>query len=316
MSSITRAAALAAVAGAVAAASGPARAQAELPVVRIGTNPIDPFGTSYYGVDKGFFHDAGLDVRLTTLPNGSTITQAVLAGDLDIGIANIVQVASAVAHELPVQMIAPAALYSSKHAYSALCVAKASTATAAKDLEGGTIAVSTLNDFNQLGVTAWLEKAGISAARVKFVEIKFPEMGPALERGTVAAATIAEPALTAALTAGQARILAHPYEAIAPEFAAIVYFASKSWLQANAALAKRLVGAIYATARWANAHPSETAPIIAKVAKLDPQVVLAMNRAWYATSYDPRDVQPLLDFAFRAGLVSRQLTTAEFVATV
>jgi NitT/TauT family transport system substrate-binding protein len=316
MTTLTRSAALSLVAGSIAALRSAALGQSELPVVRIGTNPVDPFGTSYYGVDRGFFRDAGIDAQLTTLPNGATITQAVLAGDLDVGIANIVQVANAVARGLPVAMIAPAALYSAKHSYSQLCVAKNATVRTARDLDGTTIAVSTLNDFNQLGVSAWLEHYGVPASHVKFVEIKFPEMGAALERGTVAAATIAEPALSAAIQSGQARAFASVYSVIAPEFAAIVWFASKSWLQKNPELAKKLVAAIYTTARWANTHQAESAPILAKAAKLDPAIVAGMTRAYYATSYDPKEVQPLLDFAFKYGLTPRAMTTAEFVAPI
>jgi NitT/TauT family transport system substrate-binding protein len=313
---VSRSTALGAIAAALAVPALPAAAQNDLAVVRIGTNPIDPFGTSYYGVERGFFRQAGIDAQLTTLPNGSTITSAVLGGDLDVGIANIVQVANAVAHGLPVQMIAPSALYSAKHSYSNLCVAKNSPFTSAKDLDGATIAVSTLGDFNTLGVSAWLDHNGVPPAREKFVEIKFPEMGAALERGTIAAATIAEPALSAAIAAGQARIFATPYTVIAPEFAAIVWFASKGWLQKNPDVAKRLVAAIYTTAKWANAHPAETAPILARVAKLDPAIVLGMTRAFYATSEDPKMVQAPLDFAFKYGLLPRPVTAAEFIATI
>ena len=93
-----------------------------------------------------------------------------------------------------------------------------------------------------------------------------------------------------------------------------MWFASKSWLQKNPAIAKKLVAAIYATARWANAHQSESAPILANVAKLDPSIVAGMTRAYYATSNDPKEVQAPLDFAFRYGLLPRAVTTAEFIA--
>jgi ABC-type nitrate/sulfonate/bicarbonate transport system substrate-binding protein len=126
--------------------------------------------------------------------------------------------------------------------------------------------------------------------------------------------TIAEPALTEAIRSGRARGFASVYSVIAPEFAAIVWFASKTWLAQNAATAKRLVAGIYATARWANAHPADSAPILARVAKLDPALVASMNRAYYATSYDAREIQPPLDFAFHYGLLPRAVTTAEFVA--
>lgn len=250
MTAFSRSTALALLGGAVFAAARPAFGQAAPAPVRIGTMSIDPFGETYFGVDQGIFKSSGIDAQLSTLPNGSTIVQSVLGGDLDVGLANIVTVAAAVAKGIPLQMIAPAALYSAKHSYSRLCVAKNSPFKTAKDLDGGTIAVSSLNDFNQLGVQAWLEHNGVPVNHVHFIELKFPEMGPALQRGTVAAATIAEPALSAAIHSGEARAFADVYEVIAPEFANIVWFSSKAWLQKNPDTVKRLVAGIYATARW------------------------------------------------------------------
>jgi NitT/TauT family transport system substrate-binding protein len=309
-----RSRALALLTGAVLAAPRSAAAQADLPSVRIGSDPIDSFGEAYFGDERGIFRDNGVNVAISTFANGATIVQGVISGDLDAGMANIVNVAAAVAHGIPLQMIAPAALFSAKHAYSFLCVAKNSPLKTAKDLVGQTIAVSTLNDFNQLGVQAWLDHNGVPPGGVKFVELKFPEMGPALERGTVAAATIAEPSLSAAIHGGEARAFANVYGEIAPEFSNIVWFASKGWLQKNLDVAKKLVAGIYATARWSNAHQNETAPMIARVAKLDPAVVAGMTRAYFATSGDPKYVQAPLDFSYRFGLIARPITTAEFIA--
>lgn len=311
---IPRSSALALIGGGLLAATGAAGAQTPPASVRIGTMAIDPFGETYFGVDQGIYRNSGVDVQLSTLPNGSTIVQSVLGGDLDVGLANIVTVAAAVAKGIPLVMIAPAALYSAKHSYSRLCVAKNSPFKSARDLDGGTIAVSSLNDFNQLGVAAWLEHNGIPPARVHFVELKFPEMGPALQRGTVQAATIAEPALSTAIHLNEVRAFADVYEVIAPEFANIVWFTSKNWLQKNPDAAKRLVNGIYATARWANDHQPQSAEILARVSKMDPTVVSSMTRAYFATSGNPKYVRAPLDFALRYGLISRPVTTAEFIA--
>ncbi|HEY5340557.1 MAG TPA: ABC transporter substrate-binding protein [Candidatus Aquilonibacter sp.] len=309
-----RSTALALLGGAVLATARAAGAQTAPATVRIGTMSIDPFGETYFGVDQGIYRNNGIDAQLSTLPNGSTIVQSVLGGDLDVGLANIVTVAAAVAKGIPLLMIAPAALYSAKHSYSRLCVAKNSPFKTAKDLDGAAIAVSSLNDFNQLGVAAWLEHNGIAPSKVHFVELKFPEMGAALQRGTVQAATIAEPALSSAIHAGEARAFADVYEVIAPEFANIVWFTSKSWLQKNPDAAKRLVSSIYATARWANEHQAQSAEILAKASKMDPTVVATMTRAYFATSSNPKYVRAPLDFASRYGLISRPVTTAEFIA--
>jgi NitT/TauT family transport system substrate-binding protein len=314
MPNVNRSAALALVAGGVLAATRPAAAQTPPAAVRIGTMSLDPFGETYFGVDQGIYRSNGIDAQLSTLPNGSTIVQSVLGGDLDVGLANIVTVAAAVAKGIPLLMIAPAALYSAKHSYSRLCVAKNSPLKSAKDLEGGIIAVSTLNDFNQLGVAAWLEHNGVAPSKVHFVELKFPEMGAALQRGTVQAATIAEPTLSTAIASGQARLFADVYEVIAPEFANIVWFTSKAWLQKNPETAKRLISGIYETAKWSNDHQSQSAAILAKAAQMDPAITATMTRAYYATSNNPKYVQAPLDFALRYGLISRPVTTAEFLA--
>jgi len=47
---------------------------------------------------------------------------------------------------------------------------------------------------------------------------------------------------------------------------------------------------------------------------MDPTVVAAMTRAYFATSSNPKYVQAPLDFALRYGLISRPVTTAEFIA--
>ena len=118
MSVLSRASALSLIAGGIVAAARPAAAQAAPADVRIGTMSLDPFGEAYYGVERGFFKENGINATLTTLGNGSTIIQAVLGGDLDVGMSNIVNVAAAVTKGIPVIMIAPAALYSAKHSYS------------------------------------------------------------------------------------------------------------------------------------------------------------------------------------------------------
>lgn len=140
-------------------------------------------------------------------------------------------------------------------------------------------------------------------------------MGADLQRGTVQAAKIAEPALSAAIRSGGARPFADVYGVIAPEFANIIRFATQSWLQKNPATAKELVGAIYATARWANANPSDSAAILAYAANIDVAVVRGMPRAFYATSGDPTYGDAPLQFAARYGLLARLVTAAELIAT-
>jgi NitT/TauT family transport system substrate-binding protein len=311
---IRRSALLSLIGGSLAAGAAPALAQTVPANVRIGATAVDACGVAYYGPETGIFQRNGINAQVTTLTNGATIMSAVVGGDLDVGMGNAPQIAVAIAHGIPLQMIAPASLYSKKDADANLVVAKDSPIKSAKDLANATIAVSTLGDFNQLSVVGWFDANKVPRDGVKFVEMKFSEVGIALSRGNVQAAIITEPFKTDAMRAGLIRDLADTYITIAPEIATIVWFSTKSWLQKNPDPAKRLVKAIFETGKWANAHPAQSAPIFAKAAKMDPAVVASMLRRIYATANDRRYIDPILAFAVRYGMLQRPMSFEEFSA--
>jgi NitT/TauT family transport system substrate-binding protein len=309
-----RISALATIASGIALAAAPASAQTTLPVVRIGASPIDSTSEAPYGAEQGIFADNGITPKITMISGGSTIMAAMLAGDLDVGLANPLSIASAVAHSVPVQMIAPGALYSKKDAVPNLIVSKASGISSPKDLTGGTIAVITLGDFTQMSLFVWLESNGVARNSVRYLEIPNSEMGAALERGTVQAAIITEPARDKAMRSANLREFGDTYIAIAPEFATVVWFASKDWLGKNPDTATKLVNGIFATARWANGHVRETGEMLANIAKIDPEVVAHMRRSYYATSNDRRFVETTLTLAARYNMIPRIVTFAEYSA--
>jgi NitT/TauT family transport system substrate-binding protein len=311
---LTRSAALTLVAGGLLAGARPAGAQATGATVRIGSIAIDASGESYYGVDSGIFASNGINAQVTTLNTGAAIITAVLAGDLDVGIANPLQIATAIARNIPLVMLAPAALYSLKDANANLVVAKTSPFKSAKDLVGATFGVSSLSDFNQLSLLAYLDTNKVPRDSVKFVELPFSEVGAALARGTIQASIITEPFKTNAMTAGQIREFGDTYLTIQPEIAPIFWFTTRGWVQKNPDVAKKVVTAIYATAKWANTHYKESGDILAKVAKMDPAVVANMKRLYFATSNDRKYTERTLALAFQYGMLPRQVTFEEFSA--
>jgi NitT/TauT family transport system substrate-binding protein len=311
----TRTAALSLIAGAaVAAATHPALAQTALPVVKIGAQAIDAAGEAFFGDDAGIFAANGISPAVTLLPNGATILNAVLGGDLDVGEANPMTVAAAIARGLPLQMIAPAVLYSKRDANANLVIAKDSPFKTPKDLTGATFGVGSLGDFNHISLLAWLEINGVARASVKFVEIPFGQVGGALQRGLVQASFITEPFKSDAVKAGQIRDFGDTYLAVGPEIAVVVWFTTKAWLQKNPDTAKKLVAGIYATAKWANTHTADSAPMLAKASKIDPAAVAQMKRLYFATANERRYVEPILTVAAKYGALQRPVTLGEYSA--
>jgi len=300
---------------AVAGTSLPGSAQAPA-TLKIATTPTDIGSQVFYAQDKGFFKANGLDAQIQVISNGAAITAAVMSGALDIAQSNIASLAAAHEAGLDIVIVAPAGSYSSKEPTTALIVAKNSPIKTAKDLNGKTIATTAIRDSSSLTTIAWLDENGADSSTVQLVEIPYPAMPAAVQRGTVAAAPIAEPALSAAMKTGSIRIIGHPMDAYGKQFMVGGWFARPDFIVANAALIRRLRATAYSTATWANAHPDETAAILAKYSKMDPDVVRTMNRAPYLTSLTPDLLQSYLDLGYKYKYIGKQLKAADLIAKV
>lgn len=309
---ISRSTALGLVAAGVA---GTRRASAQsFPTIKIGWTASENAAQAYYGVSQGFFSRYGLNVELYPFNNSAAISQAVVAGALEAGAADMIQVASGVNRGIPLGFFAGAAIYSSAKPTLVLCVAKDSTIRKATDLEGQTVAVIALNSISSCSVEEWLTRNGADVGKVKIFEMPFPTMLPALQRGTIAAALFAEPFVARAKT--ETRPLAATYDSVAKTFYITSWFTTRDWIKNNPEASTRLTKAIYDVARWANANQNETAPILSQITHVDVGVIRAMNRATFATSLDQRLMQPVLDIAAKYKVLERRMNAAEIIIPV
>lgn len=299
----------------IAAAARPAFAQSDGPL-RVGATANDTYAEAYYAQDAGFFSRAGLAVAVSTFPNGGAIASAIASGALDVGIGNPVQLANGIAHGIPFVYFAGGGLYDTNAPTTAICVAKDGPIREARDLEGTAVANPTIKDLTYVATVAFLQKGGADVSKVKMVEMTFSEMGPALARGTVAAAIISEPSLTVALQSGAARVFGKVFDVIAPRFLIGGWYTTKDWYARHTAAAKRFAAVIYETARWANApaNRARSAQILAKYSKIDPQIASKMTRCTFAEGLTPAIVNPPLELAAKAKITDRLVTASEIIA--
>ena len=306
----TRAGALGLLGAAALTPALPARAQAT--PLRIGAPASDSFAIAFFAADGGFYQKAGLDVTLTVFPGSGPVTAAVAGGAIDVGLTDIVQLANAYNRGVPISAIAGGGLYAGEPSVTELCVGKTSTLRTAKDFEGKTLGIITLGSISDVALRAWLTKHGADPKNVKFIEMPFAEMAPAIARGTIDGAFFAEPVMTQVLP--DLRIVASPYDAIASQFAVSVWFSNQEWIGKNHDTAKRLVSAVYDASRWANDHRDLTLPILVKYAKLNAEKAGTMRRARYATSLDTRLMQPVLDAAATYGAIQKPVAATSVIA--
>lgn len=296
---------------AILALAWPVRAD-DANTIRVLAVPIDLFAGGYFAVDQGFFKAAGLDVQITTLANGGAAATALAGGSGDIAVTNLVSVGTAVEHGLPLTVIAGAGLYSTHSPTTAICVTKTSPLKTARDLEGKTVAVAGLDDLATIAFKKWLTENGADYKNVHLIELRYPQMIAGLTAGRIDAAMLTEPWQTLARD-GADRLYAKPLDSIAPEFNIGVWVTTRAWALAHPDLVQRFAGAIYAAAKWANAHQDQSALILAKYAKSDPKMIGGMIRAIQATDLTPAHVQPPLDAAYTFGLLNKPMSASDLI---
>jgi ABC-type nitrate/sulfonate/bicarbonate transport system substrate-binding protein len=274
--------------------------------------PIDTGLEVQYAQAAGLVDQSGLSLHVENLYAGAAVQAAIAGGAADIGLTNVSSLATAREKGLPLVMIAPAALYTSKEATSVLMVALDSTLRTARDLNGKTIAVNGLKSISQLGPEIWIDKNGGDSTTVHFIDMPFAEMPQALATHRIDAALVAEPQATAATK--EARRFANVYDAIGTRFLITAWFSTASWVSSNPDLARKFAALIYRAAAWSNTHHAQTADVLVSITKLDPATVRAMPRVVFDESADPASIKPHLDAALKYGLITKPITPEDLFA--
>ena len=278
------------------------------PVLHVATGGKETDAEVFYAQDLGYFAKAGLKVDITIMQNGAAIGSAIVAGSLQVGSSSTLIIANAQAKGLPFAFIAPGGQYNDATPSTVLVVPVNSPIASAKDLAGKTIAVLSLRGIDQASTEKWIDENGGNSAAVKFVEISPPEMPAALARGTVDAAQLAEPYLSAAKS--DVRMLGKAYGAVAKSWLIAGWFASPDWIAQNPAAARKFAGVMRQSADWANANPVKAAAILSKYT----QAPIDRIHTTYGRTLDPATIAPVIDIGVQYKILPKAIAPADLIA--
>jgi NitT/TauT family transport system substrate-binding protein len=280
---------------------------ADVTTLTVAVGHSEPAAEVYYAQEMGFFERAGLHVQVTALANGAATMAALVSGALQFASADVLAIARAQARGIPVTIVAPGGIYESGTPTSLFVVAPDGPIRVPKDLEGKVVAGISLGGLEHLGQLAWLQANHTDASTIKFLELPTSEMVQALDQGRIAGATMGEPYLSAERS--QFRVLGKDLDAIAPRFLETALVADVEWANNNPALAKKFANAIIQAGVWGNAHPQQAAAIMAK----DLGIETARPHVTFSTSTSASLIQPLLDAAFKFGMLDQRATASSLV---
>jgi NitT/TauT family transport system substrate-binding protein len=280
----------------------PARGQSLQPIKFTGvlTDDLTPV---YWALETGMYRRAGIDLQITASNSGTAATAAVVSGAYDLGKGSVV--ASLIAHlkGLPLVTVANGVLWDEKAPITLAVVAKDSTIKTGADLNNKIGSAPALNDLGTLGINVWIDKTGGDSRTVKWIEVPNSAQAATIAAHRSDVCTLNEPAYTAAIDAGQVRLLAPCSSAIAEHYVIATYFGNKDWVDKHLDAARSFARITYEAARYTNTHHPETEAMMSRVTKIPLETMRKIFRAPGATSSDPALLQPVIDVAAKYGSI-------------
>ncbi len=299
----------AAAAGAVGTvALWPSVLRAQTTDLRIGTGAVEANAQVFYAQDLGLFKKAGLNVDIHINRAGSTTAAAVIGGDLQAGVANVVSLGQARLRNVPFEIIAPAALYTTETAPSVAAVAPNSTAKTGKDLNNTTVGGLSVGGLDQVALWAYIDQTGGDVSTVKFVELSDSAMADALAQGRISCASMGNPQLGVALAEHKVKVLAKAWDYIAKSFLQTAWFTTNDWLSKNKDVAHRFSDALIEAGKWSMANRDKAPAILEKYSNYR----MARANINFGERLDPALIQPVFDSSTRYKFFPREVVASEF----
>ncbi len=284
---------------------------------KLGYMKIVDNAAMFMAMEKGFFKAEGLELETVPMAGGAVIVQGVTSGDLQFGWTNVISLYQAHVEGFDFKLIAGGATnVKAKNESHAILVGKSSSIKTAKDLEGKTVAVNTLNNIVHLMAMAWTDKNGGSSSKVKFVEVPFPQMEATLSAGKVDAISIHEPFATAALEKGNTRLFVHPWGDVLPKFLIASWFASEKWIAKNKETGHAFVRSISRGIDAILADPEGSRAAMVKWAGLNPDLAGKIGLPVFEKGISEKDLQATIDLTQKYKLISKAIKARDVISDV
>ncbi len=270
--------------------------------IQVGLLPATDFLGFYVAIENGYFEEQGLKPEVRIMAGGAEIMPALLGGSLDIGITNTFSHVLAADNGFDLKMITPGSIESRAKPMHALFVGADSPIRTAKDIEGKNLAVNTLNNIDHVLLQDWLEHNGADPAKVRFVEIPFPQQPAALAQGKIDVSAVSAPFTTIEQSQG-ARLIAHHYVDVVDRTMGAYFVAANDWLQNNSDVAKRFAAAVARGTEFGLRDEAAARRILAKHLKLEPGLAEQVTIPELPSRVDPSLIQWWIDAGVRRGLI-------------
>jgi NitT/TauT family transport system substrate-binding protein len=282
----------------------------ETSTITLGSLPVVDAAPAYIADKAGYFKAEGLTVKFQQAQGGAALVPALVSGSIQVAFSNWVSLFLAKSNGIDLQVIADGD--KAKPGFSGVFVMPNSPIKKPADLAGKKIAVNTLNNIGGLVISAVLKDQGVDPKSVKFVEVGFPDMGAALQRGDVDAVWVVEPFTSAVKGTLNARLLFDPFSGPTAALPVGGYAVTKKFADQNPKTVAAFVRALDKAVSDANADRSKVNEVVPTYIKIDAATAAKVTLPIYATTPNPIELQRVADLMQQFGNLNQRLDVASF----
>lgn len=265
--------------------------------INVGTMPVIDTAAFQIALDRGYFRDAGLDVRTQRIAGGADSLPLLESGKLDISFGNwpsfIHAQSEGSAH---LRLIADA--YQATSGMMLLQAMPGRRVRQVEDLRGKTIAINTPSNIMELITRSVLETHDVPQDSVTFRAMPFPQIPQALKNGEVDAATLNEPFISEANRMG-ATTLADAANGPTVDIPIAGYAASDRFAQQNPQAVARFQQVMQRASNEANIDRASVEQELPRYSTVDPVTAQLVRIGRYPTSLDVRRLNRVADLMSR-----------------
>ena len=267
-----------------------------------------------FGIEKGMFEKQKLQIDLQPTQGGAATIPALVSGDIQVGGSNVVSLLLASSKDLPIRAIAGGtnAQPAGEKDFGALLAAKGKGISKPEDLEGKTIAVNTLNNIAEVVVKAALEKEGVDPESLKLSEVPFPEMEPALAKGSVDAAFSIEPFVTQSVQKGD-EVLGYSYVDTESDMQVGAYAVTNQFAESDPEAVKAFQAAIKETADYVAGNEDEFRTFLSENADMPPELAKKIVLPKWTGEVNADSVANTAQLMQKYGVVQGEIDTSKLL---
>jgi NitT/TauT family transport system substrate-binding protein len=283
-----------------------AAAEPELSELTVGTLPIVDVAPVHIAIAEGLFEAEGLTVTAEVMQGGAAAIPALQGGDLDIAFG--AWPSFLIANQRGISLRAVADGVVGVEGFTQfLALPDSGLEGNPAGMAGKTVALNTLGNVAELNLRFTLQQAGVDFSDVTPIELPFPDMGAALDGGSVDVIWTVEPGATANKANLDAVVVSEAYVGDMANWPVAGYFVTQEFAEKNPNTVAAFSRALEAAAQLARDDAQVLPDIVQTYTTIPPELTEQLIYPEYRGALDPAQLQRVYDLLLQFEMIDAGL---------